>query len=45
MIQYQVDIESDLTTLQMKFAIQKETTLYIDSKSEETYLDLEFLDK
>jgi len=44
-LQYQVNIESDLTTLQMKFAIQKETTLYVDSKSEESYLDLEFLDK
>jgi len=42
---YQISIESDLTTLQMKFAIQKETTLFINSETKETYLDLEFLDK
>ena len=42
---YRIDIECDLITLQMKFAIQKETILYIDSKSKETYLDLEFLEE
>jgi hypothetical protein len=42
---YHIDVESDLTTLQMKFAIQKETILYIDTKSKETYLDLEFLNE
>ncbi len=42
---YHIDIESDLITLQIKFAIQKETILYIDSKSKETYLDLEFLNE
>ena len=44
-INYAVDVEKDPMVLAMKFAIQKETNLYV-SKSDESkfYLDLEFLD-
>jgi len=39
------DISLDIKTLRMKFAIQKETFLYLNSeKQNEFYLDLEFLE-
>ncbi len=42
-IDYIANIEMDLTTLRMRFAIKKETTLYING--DDMYLDLDFLSK